>query len=391
VDCQASRRMARVSMKTLITSDWHLHPWREFATTQVPSPQLLKLLPELGSRPTNSRLLDGLDVGAQMLNFAEQHNVGRVIHGGDLVHRQGAVPTEALVGASVLLRAFKHNTLCVIFNPGNHDHADRSGEYHTLQVLSQGGLAKISDARGYRIYAETSNGRALVTFDYCDDAKLLERRIDRACKTLRTGEAVALFHHGFKGARVGSLLEYVVKEPLDANALGLSQRFKRIFSGHYHARQPIVGCTNGMYIGAPAEMTRSDVHGIVPGFLIYDDVADTVEVVPTKAPRFVQLGQADLDKGDLREAAGNFCDVTYHEYRGGPDALRKLLTDAGALGVNLLPAAKPEKARAGSARVGTSPDKLLRRYVKAKTGRHDKELLRLGRELLTEATQNEED
>lgn len=379
-------------MKTLITSDWHLHPWREFATVQMPSPQLLKLLPKLCKRPTNSRLLDGLAVGAQMLNHAVFNGIDRVVHGGDLMHRQGAVPTEALVGASVLLRAFKKHDLRVIFNPGNHDHADRSGEHHTLQVLSNGALADISDARqGYRIYPETSNGRALVTFDYCDDAKLLERRVDRACKTLRVGEAVALFHHGFKGARVGSLLEYVVKEPLDANALGLSQRFKCIFSGHYHARQPIAGCANGMYIGAPAEMTRSDVHGIVPGFLIYDDVADTLDVVPTKAPRFVKLDQAALDKGDLREAAGNFCDVVYYEHRGGPDALRKLLVEAGALGVNLLPAAKPEKARAGSARVGTPPDKLLRAYVKKKTGRYDKELLRLGRELLTEATQKEED
>lgn len=362
-------------MKLLLFSDLHVHPWSEYANTDN------KLL-------MNSRLLDTVSVVDEVSTYALDHSIRDIAFGGDLLHRPGIVPTSAYKMAAKSLRRMQRRKQKLWAVDGNHDHADRSGRTHALQALAYGGLCNIvSSDNGWRA-CEMDNGALLVMFSYCDSSDLLQRRLDSAYKYMKGSSTVALFHHGFVGARVGTALEYVVREEIDASTIA-SYGFDYIFSGHYHTHQSIKGVSNGHYIGSPLEHVRGQRDpDDSKGFLVYDFNRKKFERIPVHRPRFVKVTQRDLDKGNLKICKGNFVDVEWEDYKGGAETLASHIRESGAKGVRLVQISKSKVSTKSRVDIpsGCDTTAVLKLYVEHKCrdlqSVKSKKLFRLGRELM---------
>lgn len=362
-------------MKLALVSDLHCHPWNEFADTQ-------------NKLRVNSRLLDCVSVVDEVESYCDAHRIKDIGFGGDLLHRPGMVPTLAYRMAAKALHGSNQTWWAV---DGNHDHADRSGHTHALQALAYGGLCRIvHPEKGWRA-CELDTGAFLIMFSYCDDRDLLQRRLDESYKTIKGSRSVALFHHGFKGARVGTNLEYVVREEINAKTI-ISYGFDYIFSGHYHTHQKIWGIPNGHYIASPLEHVRGQREpGDIKGFLEYDFNAKTFKRIPIVRPRFVLVTQDDLDKGNLKHCKGNFVDVEWIDYAGGSKAVEEAVRSAGAKGIKATQIKPPRSAVKVRMKLPSTldPNAVLRKYMDHKRkelqGMNPKKLLRLGRELMQQA------
>lgn len=311
--------------KIVIFSDLHVHPWREFSDGE-------------------SRLLDCVSVLTDIRDYCQQHEIKLVLFGGDLFHKRGVVQTRAFNLVVQELANWRTHELRLLCVAGNHDHANREGSVHALQALRDAEL--IWDCpETVHSSPMPELGVHLSLFSYCDDRDEFRRRVDSV--PTNTDPHLAVFHHGFEGARVGSSLEYQVKESIDGSEL--EGRFTRIFSGHYHTRQPIEGVESATYIGSPLECTRSDRTAATEeadkGFLVYDTADDSVSLVPLTRPHFVRMVEEELDSGTAWEekADGNYVDLIYEDI--DPRVAEAQLIDAGAEGVKLIPVARPKAAK----------------------------------------------
>jgi DNA repair exonuclease SbcCD nuclease subunit len=369
-------------MKICICSDLHIHEHAEFS---VPDKDGL-----------SSRLHHTLHVLRAILKYCRAHDVRHMLMGGDLFHRRAVIGTPAWNLVCRVLAAMKRHDISVWMVDGNHDQANRTGSIHALQALASAGLAWIPhDGAGGALLRHEGDAVVLAGVSYCDDRELFVRRLDRAVGLAlgfsRLTPTIALLHHGFAGARVGTSLEYQVREEL-SGAVVADRGFTRVWSGHYHARQRIEGVKRGEYIGSPLEFVRGESTVMRKGFLVYDAAADEVTLVPLKLPRFVQLSQEQINAEDYGAVRGNFVDVVYQELpRAWPEFAAYLQDELDAAGVKPVPVKAASESRAPRLAVdaGMSDRKLLMRYLNHEKqqirGLDRQELLRLGLELLREA------
>lgn len=369
-------------MKIILVSDLHIHAWPEFAKPH--------------KYATNDRLWDCVTVLDDVRKYAVEHDIKHVLVGGDVFHKPGVVHTEPFKLVAQRLDRMRRDGLTVYCVDGNHDHANRSGSIHAVQALGHAGLVKdVPVAHGF-VNWWLDDDVLVQGFSYCDSRDTLRKRMDAANVglgyRLAKARTIGLFHHGFAGAKVGSVLEYVVKEDIDPTWLN---RFDVVFSGHYHTRQMIGGNKRATYIGSPMEFTRSDKDLLNDkGFLVYDAESNTWELVPLKRPLFVTIDQDMLDNGGAGEAAvGNFVDVKWEHYDGGAEALEKDCMEAGARGVKLLNVSKKRTSKAIRLDIDPTLDSktVLQRYLKHRASEDatitPKELLPLGLDLLNKVTQ----
>lgn len=357
-------------MKLVLFSDLHAHAFPEFGATE--------------------RLLDCLSVLTDVRKHCEKHGITDAFFGGDMFHKRGVVHTLPYVAVAHELLAFKKAGVGFYAVDGNHDHEDKDGTIHALQPLMAGGLIKGIGKRGYRVIE--LDDCCITMFAYCDSKDVLAERIKESRKhTNLNKRQIALFHHGFKGARVGSTLEYEVKEPIDAKTLKLNKLYDLVFSGHYHGHQRIEGVKNGWYVGSPLEHTRSDRSEERKGFLEIDTKTMTFKRIALDRPRFVTVNVGD----DVDDVKGNFVDVVYAKADASLDAFLALVKERGARGVNPvpLPSAKQVYKKRLDVSPTLSPGKVLKRYVKHKRKDIKRQgldlgaLMHLGLELIRKAEQ----
>lgn len=329
--------------KIAVFSDLHIHQWSEFANG-------------------DDRLNDCISVLSDVRAYCIEHGIRHCIFGADLFHKRGVIHTRPYVRVANELLAFKDAGIAFYSNVGNHDQEDAAGTVHALQPLMAGNLIRGVGKKGWRTF--TIGGVNVTLFSYCDNATELSRRIS-ASTVPGIPKGIGVFHHGFKGAKVGSTLEYEVKEPIDAKALKLGDIFGLVLSGHYHSHQNIEGIDKGYYIGSPLEHTRSDRTADPKGFLVVDTKTMTFERVPLRRPRFVTLRVGDAF-GVSSDAVGNFVDVTYERADEALDTYLDELRRAGARGVN--PIAELQTQSKVKRRLNVSatfaPSKVVKRYLK---------------------------
>jgi DNA repair exonuclease SbcCD nuclease subunit len=363
-------------VKLVVFSDLHAHAFPEFGATE--------------------RLIDCLSVLTDIRKWCVKHGVKHVFFGGDLFHKRGVLWTLPYVAVANELVLFREAGIAFYAVDGNHDHEDKDGKTHALQPLIAGGLIRGINACGFRVVE--LDDCCVTMFAYCESRDVLAKRIQRAQKRFGLSKRnIALFHHGFKGARVGSTLEYEVPEPIDARALHLHRLFGLVLSGHYHTHQSIQGVRRGWYIGSPLEHTRSDRSEERKGFLVVDTTKLTFKRVALKRPRFVTVElPADPSKHHpalLHDVKGNFVDVVYASADESLDACLAEVKRLGARGVNPIPlpsAKQVHSVKRLNVSPTLSPVKVLRRYVKhrlpdiKKQGMRRADVLRLGLQLLRE-------
>lgn len=366
-------------MKIAIFSDLHVHDWQEFSVDR-------------------SRLYDGVSVLKQIGAYCDNCDIRNVLFLGDLFHKRGVLytlPYNLVVSA---LATWKADGINLHALPGNHDAADRLAKVHALQALASAGLLKTVGEEGWANWVlKDEKEDVLVTgVAYCSEADELRHRTNMALTDVddnkyhaRADFKIGLFHHGFKGARVGTSLEYVVKE--DAAPDAYAKDFDVMFSGHYHAHQEIGTLGNAWYVGSPMEFVRGETSP--KGFLVLDTVEGEIERVDLDLPRFVKLtGDQIADKDfDVRtHVKGNFVDVVFDDLPMSWDKVDAVLVKLGAQGVRACPTNASKMPKSSRLQVDpTQGDRQLLEAYMAHVGVDPSErdaLLRAGLELIAEAT-----
>jgi len=354
-------------------SDLHIHTWSEFSHDERGAP---------------SRLRHGISVMKQIRGYCEKHEIKLVLFGGDLFHKRGVLYTLPYNLVCSELAAWKKAGLTLLANVGNHDAADRHARVHALSAMESAGLLHTVDESGWANW-DIDDEVTITAVAYCGDATELTRRTTAALDDRTKGmTTVGLFHHGFRGARVGTSLEYVVKEEADPNTY--VKEFDRMFSGHYHAHQEIGASENACYVGSPMEFVRGETSP--KGFVVLDTQKKAIKRERLDLPRFVKLTEEQLADNDFdveEHIKGNFVDVIFEELPVPWEQLEKVLLKKGAEGVRACPTA-PEKL-VKSSRLQVDPtmgDKqLLELYLEhAQVDPSERDdLLRIGLSLLVEA------
>lgn len=365
-------------MKIAIFSDLHVHAWAEHSRDDDGAP---------------SRLRHCVSVMQRVRRYCTDAGVSAVLFGGDLFHKRGVLYTLPYNLVVEELALWLRYDLSLFANVGNHDAADRLGKVHALQALESAGLLRTVGDDGWVNWHLGPSAEVCVTaVGYCAGADELRRRSDAALEErgsdLRGAFTVGLFHHGFRGARVGTSLEYVIKEDADPDLY--AGDFDAMYSGHYHAHQEIGTQGNAWYVGSPMEFVRGETSP--KGFLVLDTEEAEIERVDLDLPRFVKLTGAEIGDDDFDVAAhvdGNFVDVVFEELPMAWDVVEQTLLRCGAEGVRACPT-RPDKLPKSS-RLEVDPTagdrQLLEAYmdhVGVDASERD-DVLRAGLDLLNEA------
>ncbi len=371
-------------MRIAIFSDAHVHAWAEHSQDDSGTP---------------SRLLHCLSVLQRIRHHCVDDEIDKVLFGGDLFHKRGVLYTLPYNLVVEELAEWKRRGLQLFADVGNHDAADRLGKVHALQALASAGLLSTVGGDGWANWIlddeKTDNDGVVVTaVAYCSEAAELRRRADAALKERGTDQlgrqlfTIGLFHHGFRGARVGTSLEYQVRE--DADPDEYAQHFGVMFSGHYHAHQEIGSLGNAWYVGSPMEFVRGETSP--KGFLVLDTEEAEFERVDLELPRFVkltgeQIADDDFDVEGL--VRGNFVDVVFEDLPMEWEKVNRVLLHLGALGVRPCPLRADKLPKSSRLEVDpTAGDRqLLEAYMEhvgVDPSERD-ELLRVGVELIEEA------
>lgn len=370
-------------MKIAVLSDTHVHAWAEHSHDDNGVP---------------SRLQHALSVWRQVRAYCVKHGISLALFGGDMFHKRGVLYTLPYNLVVAELAEWKRAGIPLFANVGNHDAADRKGKVHSLQALESAGLLRTVDDDGWvnwHIEGEGGDEVFITAVSYCPDADTLRRRTDIAL-AMRDQEhdngvpTIGLFHHGFRGARVGTSLEYVVKEDADADAYAKS--FTWMISGHYHAHQEIGSLGNAWYIGSPMEFVRGETSP--KGFLVIDtEKPGKVKRVMLDLPRFVKLTPEQIvdEDFDMREHVhDNFVDVVFDELPMPWESIEGVLRGLGALGVRACPTQAATLPKSSRMQVDlTMGDRQLLETYMEHVGVDPSErddLLRVGLSLIEEAT-----
>ena len=326
-------------MKIAIFSDLHVHAWSEHSRDDAGIP---------------SRLRHCVSVLRSVREYCTTHRIWRVVFGGDLFHKRGVLYTLPYNLVVEEFAEWRRLGLTLYANVGNHDAADKLGKVHALQALASAGLLvtvgddgwsnwSFSDPDGHEV--RDDDDVRVTAVAYCSGADELRRRTDAAllarAEHPESRFTVGLFHHGFRGARVGTSLEYQIKEDADPDEYAKS--FDVMFSGHYHAHQEIGTRGNAWYVGSPMEFVRGETSP--KGFLVLDTAEAEIERVDLDLPRFVKLSGAEIADPDFDvdgHVRGNFVDVVFEELPVPWDDVDATLRKLGAEGVRACPL-RPDK------------------------------------------------
>jgi DNA repair exonuclease SbcCD nuclease subunit len=235
-------------MGYLISSDWHLHNWKNFGIdTNV---------------GISKRLLDQQKVLNQIYSIYKEKNITQLLFGGDLFHAVENVPVDALNVASVVFKLFSY-LLC----GGNHDFENRknprwfnySGGPFTL--LNRQNIPK--------------------------NIKLVHYYEDINYDTLK-GYDIVILHKTPRGSKIGN---YVFDEGVDWETISKNNRL--VFCGHIHQRQQLGD--NFYIIGTPMHLNFADTND--RGIYIVDD-SFKVEFIKLDYPQFVTVENPEDVKQD---------------------------------------------------------------------------------------------
>lgn len=258
----------------LLWSDLHAYPFKSYS----------KIL----ENGVNSRLQDALNCIEQIYNYAadSKNDIQLILFGGDMFHVRKTIHVQSFNAVYFALE--KLSKICpIIMIHGNHDQSDKEGKDHSIYGLKN--IVQIPEPGWYR-----HDRFNILTVPYTENNDHLRQIVKTK---LPTGELnIFLGHLGIQGAKTGA--DFVYSNPYDPTISDLNPNaFDVGFLGHYHLHQHI-GNTF-YYIGAPLQHNWGDKDQY-RGFLTYNVTNSIITKHPLKAPKFIELQEADLNDSEIK-------------------------------------------------------------------------------------------
>lgn len=301
-------------MRFIVFSDLHLHPWNYGSTVD-----------EYGR---NSRLWNQRDVLYSLLRYAEENSIKQIFFGGDFFHAHNNIPTEALIIASdfrMSLNHFNDDITESYYIAGNHDIIDRRGIISSIGLLTDEHAYTSSKHWGEYNFADIT----LRCIPYKEEKDDLLRALDNT----RDG-TILLMHQGVSGVSINSK-GFTLNEILEPSMI--PDNVLAAFAGHYHSHKKVRD--NFWIPGSPMQLTWAD-KGERRGWLdvtIEDNNEVNVKLVPSDAPRFVEISGKDMMgcHSTLAEyVRGNFVRLTGKDL--DVEGYRKKLKEMEAASVEII-------------------------------------------------------
>ena len=252
-----------MSEKILVFSDLHAHNHKAYSRDN--------------DKAQNSRLKVAIDALDQMLEYALENGIYRVIFAGDLFDTKKRVHVGPLNAVYDLMSKWAPYCMDVLMIPGNHDFATRTGEDHSLEIF-----------------------RHIPGFVVVDEPSVVEWSGFKVCCVPYRDEfqpewfedADFFVGHG----AVEGLCQVPVsfdEDPDAPNGEWIRQSWLRKykFSAVGHIHDPVFQSTSNGVILVPGCPYQDDPYGSVKdrGFWIFDPEEPSVNLVQSRSPRFIRI------------------------------------------------------------------------------------------------------
>ena len=238
-------------MKILLASDFHIHVWPNFGVDS-----------ETG---ISKRLLEQKDILNQIIKIIKQEEIKEAIFAGDLFHKVGEIPVEALNVAFNFFDDLKFQGVDFYLIRGNHDLIKRENP-HDYQIAT-----KIFGSFRSEL---TLNGAKIKLIDFHtpineDDIK---------------GFDLVILHKTPINSRVGN---YEFSEGVDWQKL--SKNNKMVCFGHIHQKQQLAD--NCFVLGSPMHLAFGDIGE--RGVYILDTVTNELKFIKLNYAEFKTVNTVD--------------------------------------------------------------------------------------------------
>jgi len=205
------------------------------------------------------RLEDAAQVLSEIPRLAIDHNVDRIVNGGDTFNTRGVIRTKCLKVLYDAYSEWARQGLKQTIIVGNHDQEDKAGVIHPMKIFERFPDWHVIDT------PQISDGGVFIPYVSNGELKsfLTEHSFPKG--------QVAFVHLGFQGAMMNDSYRDTEGVPIE-----WFNKFLAVFSGHYHYRNKI---KHVQYIGSPMQQNFSEM-GQEKGVLIYDSALKKTEFIP---------------------------------------------------------------------------------------------------------------
>lgn len=338
-------------MKFLISGDFQVHAWRQFATT-------LK-------NGMNSRLANCLKVFRIIREEAKKRGITKLILNGDLLEKSDEIKTEVYNALYQELEKIYDAGIETYINVGNHDiYGESEGRIlHALRAF--GRLATIVE-------------KPTLVWDTVQIVPWISSPVsfkETLGKLHASRNRCLVLHAGVQGAVTGPTA-HLVRNPIKLEDIR-TEAYGLVLLSDYHTRQRLA--KNAFYLGSPLQHSFGEIHRpCIWEISTYAEGHFRRAKIFTSFPRFRRYRGAN--RSEFLEAAKSWGGDYVRVSGDLPEEFIQRVANKYNFQVQIT-ASAPEHSRLDTKQFDV--EKVLYRYVKARTekGRKRERLVSLGRKL----------
>ena len=316
---------------------------------------------------TNNRFQEIIKAIRTCASQAIDDDAEALVIPGDVFQTRGILPV-AVYNASYRVFEEISKKIRLIFIPGNHDMVSSTALHGDEGLHSLYGFKEFASvAHKPEMYVTDSFTISMIPFIHSKEAtieaaKALRKRSKRESKRFD----LVFFHHSFEGCETGPI-NWKMPYPLQYEDI---PDFDGKYSGHIHKHQKI---GEGLiYIGAPVHHDAGERH-YKPGWLCIDANGGYKHIENRVSPRFVVM-EAATEK-EIKNLAED--DYKIIKWTGDPAEGYKLRDSYDNMRVEVAPKESNNSIRT-EIKTSDSVENMMRKYMAAKNGSVDEELLTYG-------------
>jgi DNA repair exonuclease SbcCD nuclease subunit len=263
-------------MKTplaILTSDWHIHKWKQFNENGRRLNSNLDLFRFFGAKAK--------ELGVPILFCGDMFDNPKQVH--------NSVITKSI---KAYKKYIEKEAIPFIAISGNHDQEEKNTNLNKspsyLQVFNETfSTFKLIDSKFYQL-----NKIGLYGVEYRSANVGLKETIKDLRQTKLKGIKILMIHTDLHGALATDNRKVETVENIPTNMVKFFKGFDLVISGHIHKPQIIE--SNFIYmLGAPQQQNRGDSECEMGYWVLYSD--KSLEFIPTNYPKFKEIKQSKYD------------------------------------------------------------------------------------------------
>lgn len=315
---------------------------------------------------TNSRFKVIVDSFRKAKMYALRNDCEALIIPGDLFHERGMIQVPVYNAVYKLLLEAKEEKLPIYITAGNHDFVSQKAINHEDELHSLYGYREICTVVSDPQLFELDNFVAGM-LPYNPNKEYTQQASEFLYQATKVSNKpnIVFYHHSFVGATTGPH-EFRMKHELAVEELPV---FDLSLSGHYHKHQTIGKLT---YVGAPIQHNAGE-RTYIPGFMHVLPDLTTKFIEDTESPRFI-VAEVSSEEELKKYRPQDYKVIRWQGEERHGENIRKNVDNCT---VEIQPEFVRRVSRTDISTADTV-EEMIKKYVVAKTGRQDADLISAG-------------